>query len=114
ADLARSSETKRGSPVVPLPAVRITMTTSVVRKAVHDRNVVAAIEGSDPRLKDEWLVITGHVDHNGAVGDTIFHGADDNGSGAVALLAIAEAYAKAAAEGNRTKRSVLFIATHSE
>jgi hypothetical protein len=39
---------------------------------VPDRNVVAAIEGSDPRLKDEWIVITGHVDHNGAVGDTIF------------------------------------------
>ena len=57
--------------IVPLPTVRITMTTSVVRKAVHDRNVVAAIEGSDPRLKDEWVVITGHVDHNGAVGDTM-------------------------------------------
>jgi len=79
-----------------------------------DRNVVAAIEGSDPRLKDEWIVITGHVDHNGAVGDTIFHGADDNGSGAVALLAIAEAYAEAAASGRRPKRSVLFLATNSE
>jgi len=90
------------------------MTTSVVRKAVHDRNVVAAIEGSDSRLKDEWVVITGHVDHNGAVGDTIYHGADDNGSGAVALLAIAEAYAKAAAEGRRPKRSVMFLATNSE
>ena len=114
AELARSSESKRGLPVVPLPTVRITVTTSVVRKAVHDRNVVAAIEGSDSRLKDEWVVITGHVDHNGAVGDTIYHGADDNGSGAVALLAIAEAYAKAAADGRRPKRSVLFLATNSE
>ena len=113
-ELARSSESKRGLPVVPLPTVRITVTTSVVRKAVHDRNVVAAIEGSDSRLKDEWVVITGHVDHNGAVGDTIYHGADDNGSGAVALLAIAEAYAKAAADGRRPKRSVLFLATNSE
>ena len=114
AELARSSESKRGLPVVPLPTVRITVKTSVVRKAVHDRNVVAAIEGSDSRLKDEWVVITGHVDHNGAVGDTIYHGADDNGSGAVALLAIAEAYAKAAADGRRPKRSVLFLATNSE
>ena len=66
---------------------------------------LAAIEGSDPRLKNEWVVISAHPDHNGAAGDTIFHGADDNGSGAVALLAIAEAYAKAAAEGQRPKRS---------
>jgi Zn-dependent M28 family amino/carboxypeptidase len=76
--------------------------------------VLAAIEGSDPRLKDEWIVISGHVDHNGADGDQIFNGADDNGSGAVALLAIAEAYAKAAAEGKRPKRSILFAAFNSE
>jgi Zn-dependent M28 family amino/carboxypeptidase len=113
-DLAQSSETSRGSATITLPGVRATLTTAVVRKAIPDRNVVAAIEGSDARLKDEWIVITGHVDHNGAVGDTIFHGADDNGSGAVALLAIAEAYAKAAAEGRRPKRSVLFLATNSE
>ncbi len=113
-ELARSSESARGSATLTLPGVRAALTTAVVRTAVPDRNVVAAIEGSDPRLKDEWIVITGHVDHNGAVGDTIFHGADDNGSGAVALLAIAEAYADAAASGRRPKRSVLFLATNSE
>ena len=113
-DLARSSESSRGSATLALPGVRATLTTAVVRAAVPDRNVVAAIEGGDPRLKDEWIVITGHVDHNGAIGDTIFHGADDNGSGAVALLAIAEAYADAAAGGQRPKRSVLFLATNSE
>jgi Zn-dependent M28 family amino/carboxypeptidase len=59
-------------------------------------------------------VLSAHPDHNGAAGDTIFHGADDNGSGAVALLAIAEAYAKAAAAGQRPKRSVLFAAFNSE
>jgi len=68
----------------------------------------------DPRLKNEWVVLSAHPDHNGAAGDTIFHGADDNGSGAVALLAIAEAYAKAAAAGQRPKRSVLFAAFNSE
>ncbi len=113
-ELARSSETKSGGAATPVSGVRIAMTTSVVRKSIPDRNVVAALPGSDPRLKDEWIVITGHVDHNGAVGDTIYHGADDNGSGAVALLAIAEAYAKSAAEGKRPKRSVLFLATNSE
>ena len=113
-ELARASETAHGSPLVGLPGLHVTVTTAVVRKAVPDRNVVAAIEGTDPRLKDQWIVITGHVDHNGAVGDSIFHGADDNGSGAVALLAIAEAYAKAAVDGRRPKRSVLFLATNSE
>jgi Zn-dependent M28 family amino/carboxypeptidase len=113
-DLARASETTRGAPPVPLPGVRVAMTTAVVRTAVPDRNVLAAIKGSDPRLKDEWIVISGHVDHNGADATQIFNGADDNGSGAVALLAIAEAYAKAAAAGQRPKRSVLFAAFNSE
>jgi Zn-dependent M28 family amino/carboxypeptidase len=113
-DLARESETARGSAPVPVPGVRVTVTTSVVRRTVADRNVLAAIEGSDPALRNEWVVIAAHPDHNGAAGDTIFHGADDNGSGAVALLAIAEAYAKAAAAGQRPRRSVLFASFNSE
>ena len=71
-------------------------------------------KGRTRRLKNEWVVISAHPDHNGAVGDTIFHGADDNASGAVALLAIAEAYAKAAAAGQRPRRSVLFASFNSE
>jgi len=114
ADLARESESARGMPPVAIPGVRVTVSTSVVRRAIPDRNVLAAIEGSDPRLRNEWVVLSAHPDHNGAAGDTIFHGADDNGSGAVALLAIAEAYAKAAAAGQRPKRSVLFAAFNSE
>jgi len=94
--------------------VRISVTASVVRRTIVDRNVLGAIEGSDPRLKNEWVVIAAHPDHNGAAGDTIFHGADDNASGAVALLAIAEAYAKAAAAGQRPRRSILFASFNSE
>ena len=114
ADLARESETAHGSAPIAIPGVRVTVTSAVTRKTVPDRNVLAAIEGSDPRLKNEWIIISAHPDHNGAVGDSIFHGADDNGSGAVALLAIAEAYAKAAANGQRPKRSVLFASFNSE
>jgi Zn-dependent M28 family amino/carboxypeptidase len=113
-ELARTSESAHGSAPVPLPGVKVTMKTAVVRHSIPDRNVVAALEGSDSRLKNEWIIITAHVDHNGAIGDTIYHGADDNGSGAVALLAIAESYAKAAADGHRPKRSILFLATNSE
>ena len=113
-DLARASESARGAPVVAVPDTRVTVTAAVQRKTIPDRNVLAAIEGSDPRLKNEWVIISAHPDHNGAVGDTIFHGADDNGSGAVALLAIAEAYSRAAANGQRPKRSVMFAAFNSE
>ena len=114
ADVARASEQGEGSPPIALPGVRITINTSVERRRITDRNVLAAVEGSDPRLKDEWIVISAHPDHNGAIGDTVFHGADDNGSGAVALLAIAEAYANAAKAGQRPRRSVLFAAFNSE
>ena len=76
--------------------------------------MVAALEGCDPKLKDEWVVISCHLDHNGADGDRIYNGADDNGSGTVGLLEIAEAYALAAQQGHRPKRSVLFAAFDSE
>ena len=66
-----------------------------------DRNVVALLEGSDPKLKNEWVIVSAHFDHNGADGTQIFNGADDNGSGTVALLEIAEAYALAAQQGQR-------------
>jgi len=114
ADLAKAAESARGSAPVAIPGVRVTVATSVVRRTVVDRNVLGAIEGSDPTLKNEWIVIAAHPDHNGAVGDTIYHGADDNASGAAALNAIAEAYAKAAAAGQRPRRSILFASFNSE
>jgi Zn-dependent M28 family amino/carboxypeptidase len=60
------------------------------------------------------VVISGHPDHDGADGAQIWNGADDNGSGTVGLVAIAEAYALAAREGRRPKRSILFAAFNSE
>ena len=75
---------------------------------------MALLEGSDPQLKNEWVIVSAHYDHNGADATQIFNGADDNGSGTVALIEIAEAYALAAKEGQRPKRSVLFAAWNSE
>ena len=60
------------------------------------------------------MIVSAHYDHNGADATQIFNGADDNGSGVVALIEIAEAYALAAKEGHRPKRSVLFAAWNSE
>lgn len=78
----------------------------------YTQNVVAVLEGSDPKLKDEYVALGAHYDHVGtnpnapAGTDNIFNGADDDGSGTVAILSIAEAFAKAL---KRPKRSVIFV-----
>jgi hypothetical protein len=113
-ELSRSAETVRGFTPITLPGARVELHTAVDRHVVPDRNVVALLEGSDPRLKNEWVIVSAHYDHNGADATQIFNGADDNGSGTVALIEIAEAYALAAKEGRRPKRSVLFAAWNSE
>ena len=113
-ELSKSAETGRGVTPLPLPGVRVELRTAVDRHIVPDRNVVALMEGSDPRLKDEWVIVSAHFDHNGADATQIFNGADDNGSGTVALVEIAEAYALAAKDGRRPRRSVLFAAWNSE
>ena len=113
-ELSRAAETAHGITPLPLPLARVSVHTAVDRHIVPDRNVVAFLEGSDARLKNEWVIISAHFDHNGADATQIFNGADDNGSGTVALIEIAEAYALAAKEGHRPKRSVLFAAWNSE
>ena len=113
-DLARASDTPTGIAAVPLPGTEVRLTTSVNRLAVPDRNVLAKIDGSDPRLRDEWVVISAHFDHDGANGDQVMNGADDDGSGTVGLIEIAEAYALAAQNGQRPRRSILFAAFNSE
>ena len=70
-------------------------------------NVVAFIEGSEK--PDEIIVISAHFDHVGQTGEEIFNGADDDGSGTVAIMKIAEAFQNAAKNGNGPKRSILFL-----
>jgi len=75
------------------------------RKSVP--NVVGLIEGSDPQLKDELIIYSAHFDHLGvSLGDEVYNGADDNASGTVALLELAEAFMK---EKKNLKRSVLIL-----
>lgn len=87
---------------------------SKVTKTVS-KNVVGMIEGSDPKLKDEFVVFTAHWDHLGVgqaiVGDTIYNGAADNGTGTALLLELARAWAKLPA---KPKRSVLFLSVTAE
>ncbi len=113
-ELARSAETEHGISPVPLQGVEIDLTITVDRQRLPERNVVGLIEGTDPRLADEWVIISAHYDHMGADGSRIFNGADDNGSGVVGLIEIAEAYALAERNGQRPRRSVLFAAWNAE
>ncbi len=87
------------------------LTAATKKETVWTQNVVAIWEGSDPVLKGEMVAVGAHYDHVGvnpnAPGeDKIFNGADDDGSGTVGVLSIAEALAKT---GTRPKRSVLFV-----
>ena len=112
--LAQRSEKPCDEAVVASSLPLVTLSTDVRQHVVHDRNVLAALEGSDPNLKNEWVIVSCHHDHEGADGDQVFNGADDNGSGTVGMLEIAEAYALAARDGHRPKRSILFAAFNSE
>ena len=113
-DLGKQAESRGGGSVIELPNSRVTLNAAVDRHTVPDRNVLGLFEGSDPKLKDEWVLVTAHFDHDGVNGAQILNGADDNGSGTVALMEIADAYALAAQQGQRPRRSVLFAAWNSE
>jgi len=86
---------------------------------VETENVVAFLEGGDPELKDELVILTAHYDHIGIsqpdeTGDFINNGADDNGSGTVALMAIANALKIASDDGYRPRRSILLLHVSAE
>lgn len=89
--------------------VDITLAQEKQVKELVGENVFGYIEGSDPVLKDEIVVFSAHYDHIGRRGETIFNGADDNGSGTSSLLSIAEAVRKAQKAGNGPKRTILFV-----
>ena len=75
------------------------------------RNVVALLEGSDPKLKAQTILVTAHHDHMGTSNGHIYHGADDNASGIAGLLAVARAMTESKVH---PKRSVLFVAYDGE
>ena len=89
---------------------KLTLKVKIKSDSLSTQNVVAIFEGSDPVLKNEYVAMGAHYDHVGigipVNGDAIYNGADDDGSGTTALLAMAEALAKAP---QRPKRSVLFV-----
>jgi hypothetical protein len=92
------------------PKKRVKFAVASASDTATTQNVVAVLEGRDPALKGEYVALGAHYDHIGvgapdASGDRINNGADDDGSGTVSILTIAEAFAK----GARPKRSLLFV-----
>ena len=111
--LSREARRREFRPV-PLGAKADLKVENSVRE-IRSKNVVARLEGSDPKLKAEHVVYTAHWDHLGRdpnlAGDQIFNGAADNASGTAALLELARGFN---AVTPRPKRSILFLAVTAE
>ncbi|HEY9230754.1 MAG TPA: M28 family peptidase [Blastocatellia bacterium] len=83
-------------------------------KPVQARNVIGVLRGSDPTLKDTYVLVTAHYDHLGikpGEGDTIYNGANDDGSGTVSVIELAAALASMK---NRPRRSIVFMTFFGE
>lgn len=105
-----------------VPGAEVRLTTAIARTTTENaRNVVGFLAGRDPEVNDEVVVVGAHHDHvgrggPGSLGGTaaegqVHNGADDNGSGTVALLELAEWFA---APANRPRRSLLFLSFSGE
>jgi len=113
-DDLKEAATSRDFEPVPLNGTADFSLRNTLRE-VDSRNVLAKVEGSDPELKDEYIIYTAHWDHLGKdeslEGDQIYNGAADNASGTAALLEMARAYA---ALPEAPDRSILFLAVTAE
>ncbi len=87
------------------------VTTTHYQKEAKTMNVVALLEGSDPQLKNEYIVIGAHLDHVGSQAGLLFPGANDNASGSAGVLEIAKAFVS---DKVKSKRSLIFVLFASE
>ena len=109
---ARRRITKQGKPY---SFRRPTDLTFALRQDVDrmtSENVLGYLEGSD--RKDEMVIVTSHYDHIGVTNGQVNNGADDDGSGTVGVLELAQAFAQAKAEGHGPRRSLLFMTVSGE
>ncbi len=85
----------------------LTLRTGKVSRLLETKNIIGVVEGSDPVLKDECVVFMAHYDHLGVNDEgEVYNGADDNGSGTVAIMEVAEAFASLK---EKPKRSIVFL-----
>ena len=104
------SSLKPASMALPDTQIEMKVVNAEMRRGMT-HNVAGMIEGSDPSLKNETIIFSGHYDHDGMRNGQIFHGADDNGSGTVGVIELARAFA---ANPARPKRSLVFIVFAAE
>ncbi len=90
----------------------INLSYDEAKLTLNSSNVLGVLEGTEK--KDEYLFITGHYDHLGKRGDVIYYGADDDGSGTVGVLELAEAFVKAKAAGKGPRRTIVFMTVSGE
>jgi hypothetical protein len=114
AELKAKADAGEPLPAVALDGVTMAIDVDAEYEVVRTRmtnNVVGIVEGTDPKLKDTYVAFGAHYDHTGfretakPGEDAINNGADDDGSGTVAIMAIAKAFA----QGPKPKRSLLFV-----
>ena len=108
-EIAALGKDRKPLPTFPLP-VSIKARAKMIVTDVNSFNVVARYPGSDPKLRDQYVVLSAHMDHLGIGepinGDRIYNGAMDNGSGSALLLDLAAALSQ---QKVRTQRSILFV-----
>lgn len=113
-ELATLAKDRNPLPVFPL-TVSLQARAKLIQKDVESANVIAKLPGSDPKLKDEYVVLSSHMDHLGIGepinGDTLYNGAMDNASGCALNLDIADSLHHTA---SRPARSVLFVFVTAE
>ena len=113
-DQLKQSAVRRDFKPVPLGAKASFHFKNTLRE-VASQNVIAKLEGSDPKLKNEYVIFTAHWDHLGRntalAGDQIFNGARDNASGVATLLELAEAFSRLKRPPSRT---LLFLSVTAE
>jgi Zn-dependent M28 family amino/carboxypeptidase len=107
--LKKQAATREFRPVA--LGVTASMTIDNTLRTIDSRNVLGRLDGSDPALKDEFVVYTAHWDHFGKTADGIFHGAEDDALGCAALVEMARAYTKLPTP---PRRSILFLAVTAE
>ncbi|MGN6508292.1 MAG: M28 family peptidase [Chitinophaga sp.] len=97
------------------PAAAGQISSLTFEKGTHEirsSNVLGILPGTDK--KDEYLFITAHYDHVGVINGKVYNGADDDGSGTVSVIAMAEAFMKAKKEGKGPRRSIVFMTVAGE
>lgn len=108
----KNSINATGKPVNLSAQVTTVITVTRNEEKISTENVLGYVEGTD--LKDEVVVVTAHYDHLGKHDGKVFNGADDDGTGTVAVMELAQAFMKAKQDGNGPRRSMLFMTVTGE